>query len=111
MKKSLLSFAAAMACAAMLVGCSSGDKFTTDVKSLPQSAQTVVDQHFSDLKIAQIKIDSDEYEVQFSNGTKVEFQKDGQLKDVDPVMGDSVPSALIPAPIKEYVDSIYTANA
>ncbi len=100
--------ASAMICAAaMFAGCSSSERYTTDVNDLPQSARTVIKSHFSDLTIAQITIDDDEYEVQFTDGAKVEFSKKGQLRNVDSAPGDSVPPALIPAAIKEYVDSIY----
>jgi len=108
MKRIVSAVAAVIVCsAAMFVGCSSGERYTTDVGSLPQTSRTVVKSHFSDLRIAQIKIDDDEYEVQFANGTKIEFTNNGQLKDVVSAPGDSVPSAIIPAPVKEYVDSAY----
>lgn len=100
--------ATAMICStAIFVGCIKGEKYTNDVNDLPQSAQTVVKSHFSDHTVAQITIDDDEYEVQFTNGAKVEFSKKGELRNVDSAPGDSVSSALIPTAIKEYVDNIY----
>lgn len=111
MKTNLLALAAAILFAAMwIVGCSAADKYSSDIKVLPTQAQTVIKDNFSNLNLGQIKIENDEYEVQFTNGTKVEFTKSGQLKEVSPAMGDSVPDALLPAPVKTYLQTNYAGQ-
>ena len=43
-----------------------------------------------------------DYKVVFVNGSKVEFAKDGQWKEVDCKYGE-VPAAVVPQPIRDYV--------
>ena len=108
MKSNLFALAAVVICAALwAIGCSAADKYTSDVKALPTEAQNVLKANYSDLTLAQIKIDDDEYEVKYTDGTTVEFTKAGVLKDVEPATGSFVPDALVPAPVKAYVDSVY----
>lgn len=108
MKSNLFALAAVVICAALwAIGCSAADKYTSDVKVLPEAAQQVLKDNFNTLTLAQIKIDNDEYEVKYTDGTEVEFTKAGAVKEVKPSAGLSVPDAIIPAPVKAYVDSVY----
>ncbi len=108
MKSYFLALAAVLACAAMwVVGCSAADKYTSDPSVLPTQAQTLIKDNFSDLHLGQIKIDSDDYEVQFTNGTKVEFTKSGLLKEVKAAAGTYVPEALVLPAVKSYIDTTY----
>lgn len=49
------------------------------VEQLPQTAQTLIKQHFAGLKVALAKADKDwfdtTYDVMFANGDKLEFNK------------------------------------
>ena len=42
----------------------------------------------------------DEFEVHFSNGTVIEFDRDGELKSIDCGQNDTVPLSIIPSKIK-----------
>ena len=57
------------------------------VTQMPQLAQQFIKQHFSDSKVALAKMESDflykSYEVIFTNGNKVEFDKKGNWEEVD----------------------------
>ena len=76
------------------------------VNKLPERAQTFIKQHFNDVKVSFAKVDKDlfdtSYEVIFTNGSKVEFDKKGNWKEVD-CKHSQVPDAIIPAQILQYI--------
>lgn len=80
------------------------------VTQMPQQAQQLIKQHFADSKVALAKMESDflykSYEVIFTNGNKVEFDKKGNWTEVDCKYG-SVPVAVIPIAIQKYVTANY----
>lgn len=80
------------------------------VSQIPQPAQQFIKQHFADSKIALAKMESDffykSYEVIFTNGDKVEFDKKGRWEEVN-CKYSSVPVAIIPAAILNYVTTNY----
>ena len=55
-------------------------------EQLPATAQTFIKQHFSDAKVAFVKMEKEfldsSYDVVFINGDKVEFDKKGNWKEV-----------------------------
>lgn len=74
---------------------------------LPQSAQTFIKAHFSDLKVLKAtketgRSEKTEYEIYFDNGVKIEFDNKGEWKEVD---GNNVqiPTAYLPEEINQYV--------
>ncbi|MFT0508485.1 PepSY-like domain-containing protein [Bacteroides thetaiotaomicron] len=85
------------------------------VTQMPQLAQQFIKQHFSDSKVALAKMESDflykSYEVIFTNGNKVEFDKKGNWEEVDckhtSVPVAIIPAAIIPAAIQKYVTTNY----
>ena len=66
--------------------CADNDK-PIAVTQLPQKAQLFIKAHFPKEKIALAKLERDfletRYEVVFTNGSKVEFLKDGEWKEVE----------------------------
>lgn len=80
------------------------------VNQLPAAAQTLLKKHFSGKKVALAKMESDmlgkSYEVIFTNGDKVEFDRNGKWTDLSCKKG-AVPSALVPAAISRYVKAHY----
>lgn len=81
------------------------------VNELPAKAQTVLTTHFSGQKVAlTIKENGfDGYDVVLQNGTKLEFDRKGNLTEVDCKQG-TVPAKLIPQPIKSYVQANYSGQ-
>ena len=74
-----------------------------NVKELPPKAQTLLSKHFKGQKVMLATIESGvlsrSYDVVLRNGTKLEFDKKGNLTEIDCKQG-IVPSQLIPQPIK-----------
>ena len=81
-----------------------------NVNQLPQNAQQFIKQHFSNEKVAYAKIDHDflelDYEVVFTNGSKIEFRKDGEWEEVDCKYA-KVPTAIVPIQITKFVTTNY----
>lgn len=77
---------------------------------LPQKAQALIQTHFSDLTLATITCDAGflkkEYEVEFTNGTEIDFKGSGKWKEIE-VKEGALPAALFPAEISEYVLANY----
>ena len=89
--------------------CADNDK-PIAVTQLPQKAQLFIKTHFPKEKVALAKLERDfletRYEVVFTNGSKVEFLKDGEWKEVE-CKYSPVPTAIIPAQIASYVSQNY----
>lgn len=83
------------------------------IDQLPNQAKQFISQYFGSSKVAVAKIEKDffdkNYDVIFTDGNKVEFNKEGVWKEVD-CKYSIVPSAIIPNTIRTYVSSNY-ANA
>lgn len=81
-----------------------------EFNQLPQSSQQFVKKYFASKAIALIKMDSDffdrSYEVIFSNGDKVDFDKKGNWKDVD-CRYSELPEIIVPIQIRNYVAKNY----
>ena len=106
MKKSVF-FLAALVCMMM----QSVSTFASDriipKEQLPAAAQTFIQKTFPGQTVSYAKIDFDgrkTYEVRLSNGTEVEFDKNGTWDKVD-CNHSAVPANLVPANIATYVKS------
>jgi len=80
---------------------------------LPAVSQQFVQTHFKGVEVSYAKVDEElfdkDYKVVFVNGSKVEFAKDGQWKEVDCKYGE-VPAAVVPQQIRDYVTKNYPKN-
>ena len=83
------------------------------VGELPAVSQQFVQTHFKGVEVSYAKVDEElfdkDYKVVFVNGSKVEFAKDGQWKEVDCKYGE-VPAAVVPQQIRDYVTKNYPKN-
>ena len=77
------------------------------VEQLPASAKTFVTNNFQGKKILYAEKDWNSYECRLDDGTKIEFTAKGDWKQVDRHRMSAVPTALVPAAIKQYVNSNY----
>ena len=87
-----------------------GNDKPINVNELPANAQTLLSKHFKGQKVMLATIESGvvsrSYDVVLRNGTKLEFDKKGNLTEIDCKQG-IVPSQLIPQPIKNYLKVNY----
>ncbi|MBQ9465544.1 MAG: PepSY-like domain-containing protein [Muribaculaceae bacterium] len=77
---------------------------------LPAVAQTFLKQHFADKMPLIVTVDWDDYTVMYDSGEKVEFDKQGNWKDID-CRSSLVPAALIPAQIKTHVNATFPGTS
>ena len=87
-----------------------GNDKPISVNALPAKVQTLLSQHFNDQKVMLATIESGvisrSYDVVLQNGTKLEFDKKGNLTEVDSKQG-FVPARLIPQAILNYLKDNY----
>ena len=87
-----------------------GNDKPISVNALPAKAQTLLSQHFNGQKVMLATIEagvvSRSYDVVLQNGTKLEFDKKGNLTEIDCKQG-IVPVQLIPQAIKNYLKANY----
>ncbi len=87
--------------------------YTIDRSKLPQEARTFLSTHFPKAKIGMIKIDKPllskpDYEVRFTNGQTVEFDKYGKWEEVD-CNAQRVPDTIIPKTVLKYINKNYSS--
>lgn len=84
------------------------------VNALPAKAQTLLSQHFNGQKVMLATIETGvinkSYDVVLQNGTKLEFDKKGNLTEIDCKQG-KVPVNLIPQAIKNYLMANYAGQS
>ena len=84
------------------------------VNALLAKAQTLLNNHFKGQKVMLATIESGavsrNYDVVLQNGTKLEFDKKGNLTEIDCKQG-IVPALLIPQAIKNYLKDNYAGQS
>ncbi len=107
MKRTIILFASLFAL--LQLACADDDK-PIQMEQMPKAAQEFIRTHFSGSTIAIAKQETDffdkNYDVIFTDGNKVEFNRKGEWTEVD-CRYSQVPVAIIPAAVKAYIDSKY----
>ena len=105
----------ALACAFTLSApaCADNDK-PISTSQLPAAAQQTLKKHFAGHKVALAKMESGllekSYDVIFTTGEKIEFDRDGNWTEIE-CKRTAVPAKLVPAQIANYVNTNYPGNA
>lgn len=80
------------------------------IDELPQKAQEFLKQHFSKNTISYAQVEKElwdkKYDVVFTNGEKIEFDKNGEWKEVK-CRQSEVPAQIVPEAIRNYVKTNY----
>ena len=112
MKKILLILVAVFS-VGIFVAVADNDKIINK-SQLPKAAQEFIDAHFAGVELLYAKEDCNvlfsSYEVRLENGVKMEFSSKGNWEEVD-CQQNAVPAAIVPQPIKEYVEKNYAGNS
>ena len=91
-----------------------GNDKPISVNALPAKAQTLLSQHFNNQKVMLATIEtgviSRSYDVVLQNGTKLEFDKKGNLTEIDCKQG-IVPVELIPQAITNHLKDNYAGQS
>ena len=91
-----------------------GNDKPISVNALPAKAQTLLSQHFNGQKVILATIETGvinkTYDVVLQNGTKLEFDKKGNLTEIDCKQA-TVPDQLIPQAIKNYLMANYAGQS
>ena len=91
-----------------------GNDKPISVNALPAKAQTLLNNHFNGQKVKLATIESGvvsrSYDVVLQNGTKLEFDKKGNLTEINCKQG-IVPALLIPQAIKNYLKDNYAGQS
>ena len=102
MKKAILS--ALLVLSTCFTACS--DEKVIPYLEMPLPAQQLIEAHFSQAEVSIVMMDrellSTDYEVRLNDGTKVEFDKAGELTKID-CGSKAVPEALVPEAVRAYV--------
>lgn len=83
--------------------------------NLPQTAQSFITTYFPGQKVLKVEMKIDDnkdagYEVRFDNGDEVEFDTSGNWTKVEMTQLRTVPDALVPVQISEYVTTNYPGD-
>ena len=73
---------------------------------LPEAAQTLLKQYFADKVPLIVTMDWDDYTIVYESGEKVEFDKQGNWKEISCKMS-CVPAELIPEQIKAHINTTF----
>lgn len=107
MKKLLAVVMAMFVCVAVV---KADNEVPVTVNELPATAQTFINTHFKDKKVALAKKETGffelSYDVIFTDGNKLEFDRNGNWKEVN-CKYSSVPAAVVPQQISDYVKANY----
>ena len=91
-----------------------GNDKPISVNALPAKAQTLLNNHFNSQKVMLATIESGvvsrSYDVVLQNGKKLEFDKKGNLTEINCKQG-IVPALLIPQAIKNYLKDNYAGQS
>ena len=91
-----------------------GNNKPISVNALPAKVQTLLSQHFNGQKVMLVTIESGvvsrSYDVVLQNGTTLEFDKKGNLTEID-CKQDIVPAQLIPQAIRNYLKDNYAGQS
>lgn len=107
--KKLFKFLPALLIGAMGLSMTScdDDEEIVSVDKLPSKATEFVVSYFPTAQIVSTEKDGSDYEVLLSDGTRIEFTKKGEWRDVEAAAGKTVPAGFYPAGIDTYIEASF----
>lgn len=112
MKRTLLFLTIIASALFGLQSCDKDDEIV-DPNKLPSKAETFIQTHFPSITVSSVIKDYDDfthtYQVTLSDGTYIEFRKNGEWKEVENRVA-GVPNSVVPEKILTYVTTNYPDN-
>ncbi len=109
--KTVKFFFAALVCLFVSTTVCHADGRPIPPTQLPAAAQAFIQQHFPGKTIVYAEKDTEfmktKYEVSLNDGTQIDFDKKGNWDKVDGHNMVTVPAALVPAAIQQYVSATF----
>ena len=109
MKRAFLTIMAALASLVVLASCDNDEKHL-NYNELPNVAKSFINNHFGDNEARSVIKEYDDltyhYEVYLTDGTKIEFKKNGEWREVENRV-EGIPTSILPAGIVSYVQENY----
>lgn len=107
MKKFTILLAALLAVCTTVAALAGNDRMIS-VGELPASSQQFINTYFKGLEVSYAKVDEElfdkSYKVLFVDGSKVEFRRNGDWKEIECKYGE-VPAGIVPRPIRDCVST------
>ena len=93
----------------------SGGLFTQDINDLPEAASDFVNQNFANVEVDKIDTndswynmsDSETYEVELSNGIELDFNKRGEITEIENDEAENVRRTAFDRSVWDYVERNY----
>lgn len=108
--KTLTIFLASLFASLTIFPASADNSRIITVDGLPAASRQFIDTYFKRMEVSYARVEEEwfdkEYKVLFVNGSKVEFVKNGDWKQVDCRYGE-VPAGIVPQPILDYVNASF----
>lgn len=106
-------FAFMLMLVSMVTAVQASDIYTKDPSVLPVAAQQTLSKFFPKKSVNHIKVDkkflgNEDYEVVLNDGTEIEFDSKGQVKEVDNYNG--VPSGMMLKAINTYIKNNFKGS-
>ena len=79
-------------------------------QQLPQTAQTFLKANFANKVPLLVTADWDDYTIRYESGEKIEFDKNGDWKEVE-CYNSKVPNEAVPAQISSYISQNYPGTS
>lgn len=112
MRRIIITFAAIAATIVALASCQKEDNTIIDYSLLPAAAQTTINNHFDKDEVLLVIYDKalfdKEYTVTFTDGSIIEFDKNGAWESIQSSAG--VPSSIIPDGINTAITKYYPSQ-
>ena len=109
MKRAFLTIMAALASLVVFASCDNDEKHL-DYKELPNVAKTFINSNFNSAEVSSVIKEYDDltyhYDVYLTDGTHIEFSKNGEWREVENRV-EGVPTSILPAGIVSYVQENY----
>lgn len=114
MKKIILTFTALLTFAIIMISCDKDDDHQVPPTELPALATTFLNTYFKDVNIRKVEkqtptsANKTAYSVELVNGIEVDFDQEGNWKEVESDNDTAIPTGFISPLIVSYVNTNYT---